>query len=78
MSDKYTSAPLRIRWARIGFAFAALAGLISCILILTLHPSVTPQNDSIANMGVGALISLNMITFKFLFDSEGGTGGNGV
>ena len=69
-TDRYTNAPNRIRIARIAFAFLALISLVAMALILTLHPAVTPENDAIANQAIGALISLNMISFRFLYDSE--------
>ena len=66
----YRSAPERIRIARIAFAFLALASLVGLALIMTLHPAVTPANDAIANQVVGALVALNMMTFRFLYQAN--------
>lgn len=66
MSDRY-GGPERIRVARLVFAAAALAALIGAALLAALHP--TAGDEATLQMVIGALVTLNMTTFRFLFGS---------
>lgn len=64
---RYRSAPERIRLARIIFAYVTLAALVGVIVLLSV---LQPTEDSYAHIGIGALVSLNHYTFRFLYGDK--------